>query len=435
MVKPHFGVNDRGNLLIGNLDATELAERFGTPLYVMDGLRVRENYGRFYNAFASGWERVWVCYAYKANFNLAVCKILQSEGAGAETSSINELRIALRLNVPHEKIVLNGPNKLEEELELAIANEVLVNVDSMDELELVDRIASKIGKRARIGFRVNPDIRAPTHPHIATGLKESKFGFEISSGQALDAYAEAKGMEGVLVEGVHCHIGSGILDTTPFAEEAEKVMAFTAQLKRELGFELKLVDFGGGLGIPYKPEERAPTPEELASSMLPIVDRFVHEQDLRPPTLVFEPGRFITGDAGVLLLRVGSRKERQAMPPWVTVDAGINALIRPALYGAYHHIEVANRMLTEPRELVNVAGPLCEAGDVLGRERQLPKVKRGDLIAVFDVGAYGLVMSSQHTCHSRPAMVLVEGGKAALVRRRENYEDLTRLDKIPRWLG
>lgn len=434
MLKPHFSTNIRGHLVIGGADAVELAERFGTPLYVVDEQRVRENYQRFYRAFAERWPSVLVCYALKANFNLAVAKILQSEGAGADVSSENEIQIALNAGIPGNRMVFNGNHKIPRELELAIKNDVLVNVDSFQELEVVGRVASRLSKRARIGFRVNPDVKTPTHPYIATGLRESKFGFDVASGQAFDAYKLAARMGNVEVVGIHAHIGSQILDSRPFEEEAEKLMALVVEIKERLDIYISFVDFGGGIGIPYKPDDTELQPAQVAERMVGVVERVVNEKGLGKPTLAFEPGRYIVGDAGVLLARVGYIKERPSIPTWVAVDAGMNALIRPALYGAYHHIELANKIREKNKVLVNIAGPLCESGDFLGKERKLPKVEQGDLAVIFDVGAYGLAMSSQHTAQPRPAMVLVNGGKAEIIRKRETFEDLTRLDQIPGWL-
>ena len=434
MLKAHFGINEQGHLMMGGMSAVELAEQFGTPLYVVDEQRIRENYRRFYRAFAERWPSVMVCYAYKANSNLAICKILQGEGAGAEVSSACELQIALRAGVPGQRTVFNGNNKSAAELELAISEDVLINVDGAQELLAVSRIASRLNRRARVGFRVNPDVETPTHPYIATGLRESKFGFDVASGQALEAYRTASGMKNIEVEGIHCHIGSQILETEPFEEAAERIMTLVVKLKADLGLDIKFVDLGGGLGIPYKPDDRELHPERLASRVVPIIEGAVKEHRLSRPTLVFEPGRYLAADASVLLARVGYSKTREGMPSWVAVDAGMNALIRPALYGAYHHIEVANRMRAEHAELVNIAGPLCESGDFLGKERRLPAVEQGDLIAIFDVGAYGLAMSSQHTAQPRPAMVLVNSGRAEVVRQRESFDDLTRLDRIPGWL-
>jgi diaminopimelate decarboxylase len=434
MLKPHFSVNSAGYLVIGGVDAVELAEQFGTPLYVMDEQRVREKYRHFYRAFSERWPSVLVCYALKANSNLAVVKILQSEGAGADVSSENELRIALQTGIPGDRMVFNGNYKTPRELELAIANEALINVDSFQELEAVNKIASRLGKRARIGFRVNPDVKAPTHPYLATGLRESKFGFDVASGQAFEAYKLAAKMKNVEVVGIHAFIGSQILDAAPFGEEAEKLMALVAEVKEKLGISISFVNFGGGVGIPYKPEDSELQPWEVAEVIVGVVKRVMGEKGLSELTLVFEPGRYLVGDAGVLLARVGYIKERPEMPTWIAVDAGMNALIRPALYGAYHHIELANKMNEKNEVLVNIAGPLCESGDFLGKERKLPNARQGDLAVIFDVGAYGLAMSSQHTAQPRPAMVLVNGDRAEVIRKRETFEDLTRLDKIPRWL-
>ena len=435
MLKPHFKINNKGHLQISGADAVELAGRFGTPLYVVDEQRVRENYRHFYRAFADRWSSVLVCYALKANSNLAVCKILQSEGAGAEVSSNNELRNALEVGIPGERIVFNGNCKSIPELELAIANEVLINVDNFQELDAIESLASRAGKKARIGFRVNPDVKTPTHPHLATGLRDSKFGFDIVGGQALEAYGLASRMKNVEVVGIHAHIGSQILDAAPFEEEAGKLMTLTADVEERFNIHLKFIDFGGGLGIPYKPDEQELSPEVVADRIVDVVKRAVGGKGLAEPTLVFEPGRYIIGDAGVLLARVGYTKSRPGMPGWIALDAGMNALIRPALYGAYHHIELANKMREKNEKPVNVAGPLCESGDFLGKERLLPRVEPGDLAAIFDVGAYGLAMSSQHTAQPRPAMVLIRGGRAEVIRQRESYDDLTRLDRIPRWLA
>lgn len=434
MLKSHFSVNSEGHLVIGRLDAVELAEQFGTPLYVMDEQRVREKYRRFYRAFSERWPKTLVCYALKANSNSAVVKILQSEGAGADVSSEAELRIALGSGIPGHQMVFNGNYKTQRELEMAIANGVLINVDSFQELEAVDKIAARLGKRAWIGFRINPDIKAPTHPYLATGLRESKFGFDVASGQALEAYKLAARMKNVAVVGIHANIGSQILSAAPFVEEAEKLMALVAEIKETLGISISFVDFGGGIGIPYKPKDSELQPSEVAEPVVGVVKRVVEEKNLLEPTLIFEPGRYLVGDAGVLLARVGHVKERPGMPAWIAVDAGMNALLRPALYGAYHHIELANRMNESNDMSVNVAGPLCESGDFLGKDRKLPKVEQGDLVAIFDVGAYGLVMATQHTAQPRPAMVLVNGERAEIVRKRETFEDLTRLDKVPRWL-
>jgi diaminopimelate decarboxylase len=256
----------------------------------------------------------------------------------------------------------------------------------------------------------------------------------MASGKALEGYRAASQMKNVEIVGVHSHIGSQILDTRPFEEAVEKIMGLVGQIKEELGIVLELIDLGGGLGIPYKPGEKELSPEQFASKVVGAFRKAVEAHELGEPTLVLEPGRYLVADAGIILGRVGYVKERQGDPTWVAIDAGMNALVRPAMYDAYHHIEAANKMRDEHTELVNVAGPLCESGDFLGKKRHLPKLDRGDLLAVFDTGAYGLSMSSQHTAKPRPAMVLVNSDKVEVVRTRESCDDLTCLDQVPAWL-
>lgn len=434
MLKPHLDIDENGELLIGGMNTTELADRFGTPLYVIDESRIRKNYRRFYEAFEEKWDDVSLWYAYKANSNLAVCKVLQDEGCGAEVGSLCELKIALKVGTPGKQIIFNGNNKSESELELSIKNDVLINVDNLKELEIINQISDKIGKKARIGFRINPDVKAPTHPHISTGLRKSKFGLDVPSGKALEAYKKASKMENIRVVGIHSHIGSQILDPNPFVEQAQKTIELRNKIEEKFGVDLKIVDLGGGLGIPYKPDEEEFPPEELASRIVSAIEDFLESSKSSKPKLVLEPGRFIIADASLLLGRVGYVKERENTPNWVSIDVGMNALVRPALYGSYHHIEVANKMKAKKSETVNIAGPLCESGDYLGKGRDLPPVERGDLIAIYDAGAYGLSMSSQHTANTRPGMIMIKSGKAEIVRKAEDCSDLTRLDEIPEWL-
>lgn len=434
MLKPHLKISEDGELLIGGISTVQLADEFETPLYVVDENRIRENYRTFRTAFEDHWDAVSIHYAYKANSNLAVCKVLQNEDCGAEVGSLCELKIALKVGVPGKKITFNGNNKTISELELALQENVLINVDSLQELKILNNIAEDLGKKARISFRVNPDVKAPTHPHIATGLRESKFGIDASSGKAIDAYERASKMENVNVEGIHSHIGSQILDADPFVEQAEKLMKIRAQVKKRTGVELETVNLGGGLGIPYEPGEQKLAPADLAPKITSTVEEYTDSSGMSKPMLVFEPGRFIISDTSLLLGRVSYVKKRERTPDWISIDAGMNALIRPALYDSYHHIEVANKMNDEKTVTANVAGPLCESGDFIGKNRKIPHVERGDLLAVYDVGAYGLSMSSQYVGHRRPAMVMVNSGKSEIVRERETCKDLIRLDSIPSWL-
>lgn len=434
MFKSNLDSDENGNLVIGGVSTNDLAERYGTPLYVMDEQCIRENYQRFYRAFSKRWDKVRVWYAYKANSNMAICKLLWDEGCGAEVSSICELKIALKIGVPGKDIIFNGNYKTPSELEVAINNGVLINVDNIQELRLINEISREIGRKARIGFRVNPDVKAPTHPHISTGLRESKFGFDVKSGEALEAYRIASEMDQINIKAIHSHIGSQILDPKPFGEQAEKILDIISQIRDKVGIEIEIMDMGGGLGIPYNPEDQPLSPDDMAEEITSKMKKATSENGIPEPTLVLEPGRSMVADAGLLLGRVGHTKKREGNPEWVAIDAGMNALVRPVLYDAYHHIVVANKVNNEANKTYNIAGPLCESGDYLGKKRKLPKVENGDILAILDAGAYSLSMSSQHTAQPRPSMVLVNSGDVELIRKREECNDLIRLDIIPEWL-
>ncbi|RLG41389.1 MAG: diaminopimelate decarboxylase [Thermoproteota archaeon] len=421
--RENLWVNERGHLCIRGHDLVELAERFGTPLYVIDAQRIRENYRRFRDAFNS-YPRVLIAYAYKANPNLAVCSILKEEGAGAEVVSGGELYIALKVGVNPEKIVFDGVSKGEDELKMAIEGEIgAINVESLEELRKIERIASKLGKKARIGVRLNPDVPVRTHPHDVTGAKYSKFGLDFES--ALKAYEMAMKMEHIEVKGIHIHIGSQITQVDSFRSAALRLFDLVSKLK-EMGVMLEYLDFGGGLGITYG--GRKDYLKEYARTLLELTRTKIGELDLGEPKLIFEPGRYIVADSSVLLTRVNYVKEIFGRK-WVLVDAGMNDFMRPAMYGAAHQIVPVNK--PEGEERYNVGGPICESSDVFGRDVRLPEMEAGDLLAIFDVGAYGICMSSQYNSRPRPAMILIDEAKVSVVRERETYEDLISKDRIP----
>lgn len=433
MLRPHLGTNEDGVLTIGGLNTVELAEKYGTPLYVVDIDRILEKFHTFEKAFSKRWEETSIWYAYKANSNSAVCKALLDEGCGAEVGSLCELKLALDLGADGEEVTLNGNNKSLEELELAIKNNILINVDNLTELDLINKIAKNKGVKAQVGFRVNPDVNAPTHPHITTGLRESKFGLDVPSGKALKAYKRASEMENIIVESIHSHIGSQILDSEPFSEQARKSMELRNEIEKETDIEIETVNLGGGLGIPYRPNEKGLSSENFAESIVTTITETAEKTGSSKPKLAFEPGRFLVSDSTLLLGEVGYVKERGEATKWASIDIGMNGLIRPALYDSYHHIEIANKMNEEKKETINIAGPLCESGDFLGKGRKLPPVERGDLLAVYDAGAYGLAMSSQYNAHPRPCMIMIRKEASQIVREREKCGDITRLDKIPKW--
>jgi len=417
-----------GRLHTGGQDCVALAEKWGTPLYVTDQDRITECYQRYREALTARYPRVSVLFAAKANGNLAILKALAAEGAGADVFSSGELCLALEAGMPPERLLFNGSSKSRGDLSLAVEKGVPVSVDSLDELHQLDACAGDAGKIARIAFRVNPALEVPTHPKIATGLATSKFG--IPHGQVPHAYKEALGCRNILPVGLHCHIGSQILDLEPFARAAEVMVRLAGEVTA-LGVSLEFIDLGGGLGIPYRHEiETAPTQDEYAAAVVPVFKAGVEALGISPE-LWIEPGRSLVGDSTVLLTRVNSVK--QAHKVFVNVDAGFNLLIRPAMYDAYHEVIIANRADAPASGICTVAGPICESGDILAADRRMPRPVQDDLLAVLDAGAYGFAMSSQYNSRPRCAEVLVHAGQAALMRRAETVEDLKAPMRTPPW--
>lgn len=424
---PSLTVQD-GHLHIGRHDTVSLAARFGTPLYVTDEDRLRARYREVHAALSSRYDRVRVLYAAKANGNPAILRALADEGAGADVFSAGELILALQAGMDPDRLLFNGSSKSTADLALAVEKGVRVSVDSLDELHSLDRIAGEAGETAEIAFRVNPALEVPTHPKIATGLRTSKFG--IPAGDIFEAYQAALGCDHVTPVGIHCHIGSQILEVEPFARATAVMTDLTAGLT-DLGVRLRFIDLGGGLGIPYRRgTDPEPTFSDYASAVVPVFSEGVKKAGISPELWV-EPGRYLVADSTILLAGVNSVKE--AHRRFVNADAGFNLLVRPVMYGAYHGVVVANKADRLPAHRYTIAGPICETGDLLAEDRDLPAVEAGDLIAVLDAGAYGFAMSSQYNGRPRCAEVLVRGSDAALMRRRETMDDLTAATERPPW--
>ncbi|WP_457554673.1 diaminopimelate decarboxylase [Candidatus Pyrohabitans sp.] len=425
--RPHLGINQRGHLTMGGADLVELAEKFGTPLYVYDEQRIRERYREFRDAFAS-YGDVLICYACKANTSLAVLSILRDEGAGADIVSEGELYLALKAGIPAEKIIFTGNNKTDRELERAVEAGVIINLDSLHELERLIEIVEARKAEARVSFRVNPEVSPETHPHLATGLRESKFG--IHEEAVLRAYERALACSYLDVAGIHMHIGSQITSTEPYVEATRRLFDIMGRLRKELGLELEFADLGGGVGIRYSAEQPYITPAQLAGALLPLIEQKLAEHSLPKPRLLLEPGRYIVGDAGVLLARVYTVKTTPYRK-FAGCDAGFNLLLRPAMYGSHHEVVVANKAALPAEEEVTIAGNLCESGDLLAKHRRLPRIEKGDVLAILDAGAYGFVMSSQYNSRPRCAEVLVNRGMAELIRYAEDFKDLLEKQLVP----
>lgn len=422
-MRPHIDVKDH-HLIIGGVDAVELADEFGTPLYATDENRIRECYREFRDAFSD--LKVEIKYACKANTSLAVLNILRQEGAGADVLSEGELFIAQKAGIAPDNIIFTGNNKTDTELKLALESDVIINLDAIHELVRLEKICEKKNKGARISFRVNPSVSPETHPHLSTGLKESKFG--IPEEDVLKAYSMAKDIDCLKISGIHMHIGSQITKTSPYEAATSKLFDIIGELK-ENGIELDFVDLGGGVGIRYQEEADYITPKDLADAIVPIIKNKIEEHGLKEPTIYFEPGRFIIGDASIILTRVSTIKA--TYKKFIGTDAGFHTLLRPILYGAYHEAVVANKMDMKAEETVDIVGNVCESGDILAKDRTLPKIEAGDIIAILDAGAYGIIMASQYNSRPRPAEVLVSNGKYDLIRERETIDDLLDKQSVP----
>ncbi len=413
-----------GELYVEEISCVDLVEQFGSPLYVTSKGALEKNAEAYINAFSKASFEVRFLYAVKANNNLTLMKILNRKGYGADVFSDGELYLALLAGFNRKYVLFNGNSKSEEEIRMGIEAGVPFSIDSLDELETVSKIAEELSKEVRIAFRINPDISPNTHPKIATGLKTSKFGIPWES--VIDAYKKAVESPGIVVSGIHCHIGSQIKDVSPFVEALNRVFDVAEKVEK-LGVELEFLDIGGGLGIDYE-GIGAPTPKDFAEEIIPVFERRVKDLNSKPE-LWIEPGRSIVGNTTILLTRVNAVKK--AYKNFVAVDAGFNLLLRPAMYGAYHRVVVANRMSEEKRDVYTIVGPICESGDILAEDRELPEVKKGDVIAVFDTGAYGFSMSSQYNGRRRCAEVLVDRDRVYLIRERESYPEIVGRQIVP----
>ena len=410
----HFFIEKMGELWAEDIRVMDLVKEYGTPLYIYSASTLR----RHYRVFDSAFKEIphLICFSVKSNSNLCILKLLKEEGAGADIVSGGELFRALKAGIDPKKIVFSGVGKKTQEIKEALEADILMfNVESIEELYHINELASSLNKIARISFRVNPDVDPKTHPYISTGLRENKFGIEIK--EAYEAYKLASKLSNIEPIGIDCHIGSQLTEISPFLEAWKRLKILYDKLISS-GFKIKYLDLGGGLGIRYK-EEEPPHPVELGMALTEALKGL----DL---TLILEPGRVIVGNAGILVTQVLYTK-KIGDKNFVIVDAGMNDLIRPAFYGSYHRI---SEVVQKGREeiVVDVVGPICESGDFLAKNRKLPRVERGEYLAVFSAGAYGFVMSSQYNSRPRAAEVLVEKDKAFLIRKRETYEDLIRLE-------
>ena len=412
-----------GELHCEQVPVSRIAKEVGTPCYVYS----YETLVRHFRAYDRAFKNVphVIAFAMKANSNLAILRLMAREGSGADIVSGGELFRALKAGVPPSKIVFAGVGKSFEEIREALQADILMfNVESPAELQAINEVAASLGTKARVALRINPDIDPKTHPYISTGLKKSKFG--IAADRALEEFTLASSLAHIDVVGVHKHIGSQLTEVAPFIEAVKKVVKLVEALQAQ-GINIRYVNIGGGLGITYS-DETPPLPQDLADAVSPFLKNL-------NVTLIMEPGRVIVGNAGILVTKVLYRKDGEAKR-FIIVDAAMNDLIRPSLYGAYHEIRpLSEAVLRRPKHSVDVVGPVCESGDFLAKDRSLPEVNPDDLLAVMSAGAYGFVMASNYNSRPRVPEVLIKDGEIHVIKARETYDDLVKGETIPAFLN
>ena len=399
-----------------SIDFKELANRYGTPLYVYDFDAMKQNYIALKEAFSG--KKSLIAYAVKANSNLSVIEHFASMGAGADCVSIGEIKRAMTAGVEPYRIIFSGVGKRDDEIEEALKRDILmINLESFAEMQRVEMIASKMDKEARISIRVNPDVDPKTHPYISTGLHENKFGVDIDTAKRMYIYAKnSKHLDPV---GIHFHIGSQLTDIEPIKEACEIVADLVRSLLA-IDIEIKFFDVGGGIGVRYK-DEVTINPQDYANAIKSAIKGL-------DVTIVCEPGRYLTANAGYLLTRVLYEKVN-GKKRFVIIDAAMNDLLRPSLYNAYHKIELLDKKDAPKVSKADLVGPICESGDFLAKDIELPQTEHGDLIVVYSAGAYGFTMASNYNTRGKVAEVACEEGECRLIRDRENFEDQIRLER------
>ncbi|MBI4199579.1 MAG: diaminopimelate decarboxylase [Chloroflexi bacterium] len=421
-------VNARGHLVVGGCDVVDLSMEFGTPLYVFDEQTLRERCREFLREFQARYRECQVVYACKAFANVALLRLLAEEGLGFDVVSGGELAAVRAAGVDSRLVYLHGNNKSRQELEEAVGWGVgRVVMDNFQELSMLEEVAAEARRVQEVLLRVSPGVDPHTHVHTTTGVLDSKFGFPIATGQAGEAVRLALASRHLRLVGLHFHLGSPIFETGPYREALRITLAFASRMREE-GLALGEMNVGGGFAIAYTRDQKPPAVAEYAEAISEELVGQCRSLGLEPPRLTSEPGRAIVGPAGVAVYTVGARKAIPGVRTYVSVDGGMGDNIRPALYDATYEAVVANRAGQPPSERVTIAGKFCESGDILVREAHLPATQPGDLIALPAAGAYCPSMASNYNLAPRPAMVLVGGGSARLIRRRETYQDLLAAD-------
>ena len=411
----------KDELYCEEIPISAIADSVGTPFYLYSYNTLLNHFKVFDSAFSS--VQHLVCFSVKANSNIAVLKTLINQGGGVDIVSGGELFRALMAGADPKKIVYSGVGKRVDEIEFALQTDILMfNIESTQEPKVIDSVAGKLGNRARISFRINPDIDPKTHPYISTGLKKNKFGINIK--KSLEEYRNAKQLKHIDIVGVDCHIGSQITDVAPFIDALKRIKELVVELQKE-GININYLDLGGGLGITYD-EETPPHPNIYAQAIIKEVSNL-------NCMLILEPGRVIVGNAGILVTKALYTKKSEDKN-FVIVDAGMNDLSRPTLYGSFHGIQPV-KLMKRSEFVADLVGPICESGDFLARDRKMPQFERGDLVAIMSAGAYGFTMSSNYNSRPRVPEVMAAGEEFYIIREREEYDDLIKGESVPEFLN
>lgn len=421
-----FGAMEVTNnsLYIGDISTVSLAREYGTPLQVFDEKLIRSNCRRYYNAFVKKGENR-VAYAGKAFLSVAICQLVKEENMYLDVVSGGELYTAYKSEFPMEKVYFHGNNKTYDEIEMGIQMGVgRFVVDNFYEIEIINKLAIEKKKKVKILFRVSPGIEAHTHEYIKTGQIDSKFGFTIVNGKLYEAVEKVKGLKGIELVGLHCHIGSQIFDIKPYEDEVDIMLEILNEINRRFDLTLEELDLGGGFGIYYNKGDDPKEIEEVCTAILNRADEKCKKLGIKCPLLTIEPGRSIVGNAGLTLYTVGSIKDIPSIRKYVAVDGGMTDNIRPALYKAQYECVIANKVNNDNTEVVTIAGKCCESGDILLNDVEIPEVKHGDLLAVLSTGAYGYSMSSNYNKIAKPAVVMVKDNNVKMICRRQSYEEM-----------
>ncbi len=430
LLKPITETNINGKIHIGGCNTIELAKRYGTPLYVIDEDTIRSVCKDYKNAFKR-YPHTKMMYASKALCTSAISKILDSEGFGFDVVSIGEIYTVVKSGIPLTHVLFNGNNKTEEELDYAIKNGIgRISVDNFAEVDLISKIGGKYNKNIDVLLRITPGIECHTHEYIKTGQLDSKFGFDLS--QIDDAITKIiTEHQNIRIRGLHAHIGSQIFEPKCFHDEIEVLIKEISRIEEKFGIVLDEINIGGGLGVKYTESDLPPSIDEVADVIISSLEHHIDKYKTNPPTLYIEPGRSIISTAGVTLYTIGSMKQVPNMTKYITVDGGMADNPRPSMYQAEYVAEIANDTTGRENEKVTIAGRFCESGDILIKDITLPKAETGDILCVYNTGAYNYSMASNYNKVEKSAMVLVKDGKSDIIVNRETLEDLISHDVIP----